>query len=230
MKSAPFVPVLGFALFAAGAAGAAAPGEPPPAQPATTTAAGTASAGTDEEEIVVPPAAHNTLGGHFQLGASALLATPFAHLDSDTTFRERAHGGFGFAADAGIGVSRSVVLGAYGQYLRLDEGSDCASCDPSSIGAGVFARYHLVQGVRFDPWASLGVGYRSFDTGDAQYTGIEWLRLTVGGDWYALSQIGFGPYLELDFGSFFDTPSGSDTAVYATFAAGFRLVFDAQGK
>lgn len=176
------------------------------------------------------PAAKDTLSGHVQLGAGGLLAVPFARLDSETTFAGQAASGYGFAADLGIGVSRSVALGVYGQYLKLGDGDDCRTCDPTSLGFGAFVRYHLVQGVRFDPWASLGLGYRMLDTGEADYSGFDWLRLAVGGDWYALSQVGFGPYLELNVGTLTDRPSGTDAAVYATFAAGLRIAVDVQGK
>lgn len=213
-----------FATFAASAA-IAAPAEPAPGQPAATNP----SPDADTPIELIPPA-KDTLSGHFQLGASGLLAVPFARLDSKTTFGGQAAGGYGFAADLGIGVSRSVVLGGYGQYLKLGEGDDCRACDPSSLGFGAFVRYHLVQGVRFDPWASLGVGYRMLDTGEADYSGIDWLRFSVGGDWYALSQVGFGPYLELNLGTFTDRPSGTDAAIYATFAAGLRIAIDVQGK
>lgn len=181
-------------------------------------------------EPALIPAAQDTLGGHFKLGVSGLVAIPFADLDSDRAFRDKARTGFGAAADLGFGISRSVVVGLYGQYVSFDAADECPACDPKSFGVGAFVRYHLVQGVRFDPWASLGAGYRYLDSGENKYSGIEWLRLAVGGDWYALSQFAFGPYLELNFGSFLRTPAGSDPAVYATATGGIRLSLDFPGK
>jgi hypothetical protein len=237
MKSLPAaVAALVSVSFAAGAAPAASPATATAAQgqaaPPSNVPGSPAPSETpdDEPEPELIPPAKDTLGGHVQLGASGVLAVPFARLDSDTTFRNQAEGGYGFAADLGIGVSRSVVVGAFGQYLRMNDGEGCPGCDPTALGFGAFVRYHLVQGVRFDPWASLGAGYRLFDTGETKYSGIEWLRLSVGGDWYALSQVGFGPYIELDFGTFTERPSGTDAAVYANFAGGLRVVVDLQGK
>jgi len=188
----------------------------------------TATAG----EVDLPPAtpAPDSLSGHLQLGVGPALALPFARLDNETTFQEAVDGAYGLTADVGMGVSRSVVLGGYFQYLRYEADERCAGCDPSALGFGAFVRYHLVQGVRFDPWISAGAGFRTFDTGSVRYSGIEWLRVAIGGDWYALSQFGFGPYVELDLGTFTDRPDGTDAAVFATFGGGLRLAFDVQGK
>lgn len=216
----PALVLLGL-VCAAPRAALAAP--PPPGGTETT-----ATPEVDGIESLPPP--RDTLGGHVQVAATALLAVPFASIDSDTNFGDRAAAGFGAGADLGLGVSRSVAVGVYGQYLAYGEPDACTTCDPSTLGFGAFVRYHLVQGVRFDPWASIGAGYRTFDTGETRYSGIEWLRLSVGGDWYALSQVGFGPFLELNFGSFLDTPAGTDPAVYATFAAGIRVALDFPGK
>lgn len=174
--------------------------------------------------------ARDTLSGHVQVGGGPLLVAPFAWLDGATAFRDVASAGFGLGLDAGIGVSRSVVLGGYFQYASYGEADACPTCDSTSLGFGGFIRYHLIQGARFDPWASAGVGYRSLDTGNTQYSGIEWLRLSVGGDWYALSQFAFGPYVELALGTLTDRPASSNAAVYASFVTGLRLVVDLPGK
>lgn len=215
----------GFSLISLEALAADPPGPPDPAL-------SRADATSLPDQIEVPPVtpAPDTLAGHIQLAVGPTLALPFARLDNRTTFRDTADTGFGLGADVGIGVSRSVVVGGYLQYLKYSEANECPSCDPTSLAFGAFVRYHLVQGVRFDPWTSVGIGYRTLDTGSGSYSGVEWLRFSIGGDWYALSQLGFGPYLELDLGTFTDRPSGTDAAVYATFAAGLRLAFDLQGK
>lgn len=179
---------------------------------------------------MIPPAA-NTLGGHLQLAVGPLIALPFAELDSATDFRDQAGNGLGAGADLGIGVSRNLVLGAFGQYVAYGDGNECTKCDASSFAVGGFVRYHLVQGMRFDPWASLGAGFRKLDAGDkGDYSGIDWLRLQFGGDWYLLSQLGFGPFAELDLGTFTDRPEGTDARVYASALVGLRLVVDVQGK
>lgn len=212
-----FALLVGASLSAAGAAAA------PPSEPAVHPFA---------DPVEPPPVARapDTSAGHLQLHVGPVLAVPFARLTNKTTFQQAADSASGIGADLGLGIDRGFVLGGYFQYLSFGTPDECPACDPNSFGFGAFARYHLVQGVRFDPWASLGVGYRSFDAGSTTYSGIDWMRLSLGGDWYALSQLGFGPYIELDLGTFTNRPSGTNAAVYATFAAGLHVVFDLPGK
>lgn len=184
---------------------------------------------TDPLSPLIAPAP-DSVTGHLQLHAGPVFAVPFARLTNRTTFRQTAELAGGIAADLGLGIDRNLAIGGAFQWLRYRSSEQCSGCDPSSFGFGAFARYHLVQGARFDPWGSLGVGYRSLDAGSTTYSGIEWLRLTMGGDWYALSEFGLGPYIELDLGTFTKRPSETDAAVYANFALGLNLVFDVPGK
>src|SRR5690606_33238202 len=91
------------------------------------------------------------------------------------------------------------------EYTAFSDGDRCARCGASSFAGGPFLRYHLVQGTRFDPWASVAVALRHLSTDELGDTsGLDWLRLELGADWYALSQIGFGPYAGLTLGTFTD--------------------------
>jgi hypothetical protein len=208
---------------------------PQPAAPAPKPK-GLVEVDVEEEPPVVPPA-RDTLGGHFVIGASAAFVAPFAELDSDTASNELIGVGPGFGLDLGFGLSRAVLLGASGQYLSYSSSEACPDCSGTSIAAGAFVRYHVVQGVRFDPWISVGIGYRStsVDLGagdDANYSGLEWLQLRFGGDWYPLSILGFGPFVELDFGTYLShdrAPDASDS-VYMNMLAGGRIVLDFPGK
>jgi hypothetical protein len=56
------------------------------------------------------------------------------------------------------------------------------------------------------------------------------MKLSLGGTWYALSQLGFGPYLELELATLTDTPATADPSVFANFGAGLRLQFDFRGR
>jgi len=144
--------------------------------------------------------------------------------------------GLGLSLEAAIGVSRTVALGVWGQAVSFGSSDECPDCSASSLAGGVFARYHLVQGVRFDPWLSAGLGFRttSIDdtpTGKQDYSGIEWLRLAVGGDWYAFSLLGFGPFLEFDMGVFSTHPdSAGDSAAHFQLVLGARITLDVPGK
>ncbi|MBI3204012.1 MAG: hypothetical protein HYZ29_20905 [Myxococcales bacterium] len=188
-----------------------------------------------EPPLVVP--APDTLSGHFQLSPSAGVAVPFGSLEANAPQSDAMGSGWAFGLDASYGLSRTVAVGAFGQYLTLgNPGSSCSDCKATSMAGGAFVRYHLVQGVRFDPWMLAGVGYRrttlSGVGADVTYSGIEWLRLAVGGDWYAFDKVGFGPYLELDMGYYSSRSSGDlgDARAHWTFSTGARVTLDLPGK
>jgi hypothetical protein len=204
---------------------------PDPVSPTQTPAAAPA-----EEEALPPliPAAKDSRSGHFLLGASGLGLLPIAMLDGKTTFMDRAGLGVGVAGDIGIGVSRYVSLGGFAEYAHFTSASDCSSCKTDTFAFGPFLRYHLVQGTRFDPWLTLGAGYRRLTAsgapGETDYSGIDWARLALGGDWYALSQVGFGPYAQVTLGTFTERPSGTSASVYGMVNLGLRVSFDAPGR
>lgn len=208
----------------------AAAAEPPaPVEPPNADSAPDGDAGTEP----IAPASDN-LGGHLLVNAGALLSVPFARLDDQTAFSEAAGLGVGVSGKLGIGVSRGLSLGGFAEYTAFGHPSGCSTCEATALAFGPFVRYHLVQGVRFDPQIALGVGYRSLDATTRErkykYTGIDWLRLELASTWYALSQLGFGPYAELSLGSFTKRPSERDLSVYGAFSFGIRLTLDAQGK
>lgn len=185
---------------------------------------------------LIPPAV-DTLGGHVDLSASAGVAVPFGDLQQNVPQSRFMGVGWGFGGEVGYGISRSVVLGIWGQGLKLGGHSTCKSCSTTSFAVGPFVSYHLVQGTRFDPWMSVGVGFRTTKiagapAGDLSYSGLEWLRLRVGGDWYAFSKFGFGPYLELDAGHYLSRPSqmSGSASPHVAFTTGLRLIIDLPGK
>jgi hypothetical protein len=202
----------------------------------------------DEPEPPLIPPAHDTIAGHISLGVAALWAVPFGELQDGTSQTRLIGSGPGFGVDLGIGISRTVALGAWGQLLRFGDGDECSFGDGNdctsgnSLGVGAFVRYHLVQGTRFDPWMSAGIGYRrtsiqDFPGGDLDFSGVEWLRLQVGGDWYPVKVLGIGPLIELDMGIYSDRSGGGaqgapalEQAMHWQFIAGARLSLDIPGK
>jgi hypothetical protein len=193
----------------------------------------------DEEEPeppLIPPAA-DTLAGHVDVTGSIAFAVPFGQLEEGVDQTSVIGSGHGVGLDIGIGVSRTVAIGAWGQALALGDSDDCIDCSGASLAFGGFVRYHLVQGVRFDPWMSAGLGYRTttfsgVPGGDVDYSGIEWLRLQVGGDWYPFSHVGLGPFMELDMGIYGDKSVGSigESAAHWLFQTGLRITLDIPGR
>jgi hypothetical protein len=220
----------------------AAPAQPSAPAPAAATEAAPAPVLGNPALIVVPaepdqpvlepiPSARDTLGGHFVLGAAVGPKWPFGSLESGRKQSSFLGTGLALNLDLGYGVGRSLVLGAWGELdLHAKRSSSCLACsEATSFAVGPFLRYHLVQGTRFDPWGELAVGIRYTNTtpptSDAskKYFGPELLKLTLGGDWYPTSNIGFGPYVTLDLGTYHST-------VHSGFGTGLRLVLDLPGK
>ena len=196
----------------------------------------------DEPPAPLVPRAKDTLGGHFVAGLGGAVQAPFGELRQSEK-ASNLGAGLGASLDLGIGVSRAVVLGAWSNFFEF-------GTRKTSFAFGPFVRYHLVQGLRFDPWVLFGPGYRS-QTRDAplvkrQFAGIEFVRIGVGGDYYPWSGIGFGPWLELDGGLFSTRPKTNSagqpdrddagqpvtvsTAMHFGFVSGLRLVLDLPGK
>jgi hypothetical protein len=191
----------------------------------------------DEPEPPLIPPAPNTLAGHVLVSGSAALVAPFGSFQEGISQTSAVGTGLGFQIDVGVGISRTVELGVWGQTLNLGDGNDCADCSLTSHAFGAFVRYHLVQGVRFDPWMSAGIGYRlatvsGLPGGDIDYSGIEWLRLQVGGDWYPFRVAGLGPFFELDMGIYGNRSPGSlgDASAHWQFLSGLRVTLDVPGK
>jgi hypothetical protein len=181
------------------------------------------------------PLPRDTVGGHFNLGVTGGFVVPFGTASSETNQRHLLGNGWSGALDLSYGVSRTVSFGAYGQALFLGDGSRCTDCEGQSFSGGLFVRYHLAQGLRFDPWVSYGLGFRTqsatVDATKLSYSGLDWARVQIGGDWYALSQFGFGPLVEFTGGSFFSRPDGDGGAgVHLQVLVGLRTVLDLPGK
>jgi hypothetical protein len=172
--------------------------------------------------------------GHFALAPGLALLVPFGSLDAQASQSDVAGPSLALTLDLGLGISRTTMLGLWGHGSSLSTVDDCSGCSASTFAGGAFVRYHLVQGLRFDPWMSAGIGVRStkLDTDtSARYTGVDWLRLEVGGDWYPWSNIGFGPFLSFHLGSTLSGPSENESSgPYGYLLLGARAVLDFPGK
>jgi hypothetical protein len=222
--------------------------------PATAFAQGTVSpAGpnlVEDAEAPPPlvPPAHDTLGGHFIVGASGVVGGPLGELQAGYAARDLG-AGFGGMLDIGFGLSRTISVGVWGEGLAYSSSSACRfwhlpnaprdPCSATSFTVGPFVRYHLLQGMRFDPWILLGPGYRTLsqDTpnGSKRYGGIDYLHVMLGGDYYVLSGVGIGPWVGLDGGVFATRPAplfgpAVKTAWHTELVAGLRVVLDLPGK
>jgi hypothetical protein len=238
-----------------------APAAPEPAPSAAPTTATTSPSGpalvivpaeSDQPQLEPVPSAHDTLGGHFVLGAAVGAKWPFGSLSDGTKQDQELGAGLALNLDLGVGLSRNVVIGVWGElddYASPAKAATCAACSARSFAGGPFIRYHIVQGTRFDPWGAIALGLRqttvdhdNFSVRNAdQATGVattthfvgpDWLRLTLGGDWYPLANVGVGPYVEFDVGAYNRHPHSSTvgTEIHTGLGTGLRLTLDFPGK
>ena len=128
----------------------------------------------------------------------------------------------------GYGLGRYLVPTLDVGFARLPAlDTECGSCAATTIDAGLSLAFHLTQGFAFDPWISYGVAYRhtllSLETTESDsQSGLDFMRLAIGADYYPVPVFGFGPYIETDvaFRGF------SDPVFFAIFHAGLRVTFD----
>jgi hypothetical protein len=228
------------------------------AAPAAVPGSPTASAmvivpGEPDQPILEPiPSAHDTLSHHFVLGAALGAKWPFGSLSDGNKQDQALSTGLALNLDLGVGLSRNVVLGVWGEfddYSSPAAGANCAACSAKSFAGGPFLRYHIVQGTRFDPWGAIAVGLRQTTiendnvsvrtAGETKgspttthFVGPDWLRLSLGGDWYPLANVGIGPYVELDIGAYNKHPHSDtvDTTIHTGLGTGLRLTLDFPGK
>ncbi len=179
-----------------------------------------------------------SLDWHVILAGSAGVLLPSGKLEAGLPMRDVTGPGPAFGFELGFGFATRVTAGLWAQYAHLGAGSSCTACSASTLGAGPFVGFHLEPGGRFDPWATIGLGYRatsigtSVDKEQTTWTGFELLRAQVGGDWYAFHKSGFGAFLELDVGAA-DRKSPGELGTAAThymMLVGGRFAFDTFGR
>ena len=164
------------------------------------------------------------------MGAALGVKWGFGSLETDKKLNDFLGTALALNVDLGYGLSRNVVLGVWGEFDNHGTPSACRQlCSGGkSFAGGPFIRYHLVQGTRFDPWGSFALGVRSTtvdtNSGSKDYFGVDIMKLSLGGDWYPTSNIGVGPYVSFDWGTYGN--SGGHTSL----ATGLRLTLDLPGK
>ncbi len=180
-----------------------------------------------EPQRTAPP---DTRSGHFYLAPSVGFARPSGTAEAGVPQFDRAAWGTSYGGQLGLGISRYVIVGGYGEVVRFGAPATCESCSGHGFTAGAFAQYHLIDHSPFDPWVSYGVGWRSttFATpaGDVTYSGVDFAHLGFGGDWYPTPLVGFGPYLTFDFGRYSARTPGTigDGALHSFIGVGLRVV------
>ncbi len=213
--------------------------------------------GDDSESDPGParPAAPDQRTGHLYIDGKVAVSGLTGSVDTDVAAKTLAGTGLTTGGTLGIGISRYVVLQAFGEATFFSSPGGCnIGCSGKSWAAGLGLRFHPVQGLAFDPWGSFGVGYRyaTFRAQDPSadidfshptasdfktqvFQGIDIARLSFGGDFYPTPVFGFGAFVEGDFGTFLSrakpllmlpADATSVPTPYALFQAGVRITFD----
>lgn len=181
------------------------------------------------------PTGRDSLTGSLHLSPSVAWVGPWGELSGSRSAARSLGNGVGLGLDAQYGLSRTLQIGAWGHLDEYAGADTCSTCSAESIALGPTVSYRLAQGTRFDPWVSVGTGYsftsaRTADAAEANFSGPEWLRLALGGDWYLASMFTLGPFGEFTFGTNDATPVGeSRGGLHFRVATGIRFSF-ATGK
>ena len=185
------------------------------------------------------PPAPDWRRGTFLLSAGAGYLAPLGSVATGIAAGERVSGGLSVNGSLGFGLSRHTSFQIQGTYGWFSGAEACPRCTGNSLAVGLGLTYHLVQGIAFDPWGSVGVGYRTMNitvpaaaggaellAGGGRYHGIDFARVAFGGDFYPHPVFGIGPYVEGAFGSYRIRPVESEPSIYAFVQVGLRIVLD----
>ncbi len=225
------LPVCALALGALNPRGASAqetiPGLPP-----------VPSMDSEEREGTPRPAPPDERTGHVYVRAVSGLLLPAGFVRTSAAITDVASFGVGVGGAVGVGVSRHAELDATGMFGLFASPPECANCSADMVAAGVGVTYHLAQGVSLDPWARLGVGYRTAsltiedpaprEPSSGRYHGVDFLQISLGATYLPVSGFGLGPYAQADVGTFVarPAPDPGGTRVYAVFHLGLRFEID----
>src|SRR5690606_25629526 len=134
-------------------------------------------------------------------------------------------------ASVGLGISRTTEVVLSGGYAVLSDPSRC-DCGGDTARIGLGLAYHLAQGSALDPWARWGVGFRTTSIeGDGatsrvarelrpgRHHGLDLTQLALGATWSPVPGFGFGPYAEMDLGTYLVRPEGGGAGAVPAFFA-----------
>lgn len=152
------------------------------------------------------PTAPDTRAGKPTIALEGGYARLFGHAEAGVAQSDVAGWGYVPGVQLAYPFTRHVAVEVRGSKASYSSTDLCPSCKTTSLVVAPGLVYHLVDGVPFDPWFSFGLGYRKTevknDAGKASYTGFDFLRYTLGMDYYPAKHIGFGPFFELSFGKY----------------------------
>jgi hypothetical protein len=182
----------------------------------------------DPDEGIARPDAPDLRSGHIIVRAGGGLWVPSSPFAPAIDELGSLNVGGAFHGQLGVGLNRYLVLhGSGGMGVVSSSDTTCDGCGATTIHAAAGLEFHVNQGFAFDPWVSYGMGYRHTILGLAEQDNLslkafEFMRLSIGGDYFPTASFGLGPYMEVDVG----VRQLGDPVYYAIFQTGLRLSFD----
>lgn len=136
---------------------------------------------------------------------------------SQPTLTDVGQAGGAVQIGAGYRLIPQLTLGAYGTGAMFSRGDVVdGSSKLYSATAGVQADWHFIpSGSEFDPWVSLGTGWRGYwvsaDQGTTSLHGLELAKLQVGVDYRVAPSVAISPVVGADLSMFLTqaTPSSN---------------------
>ncbi len=195
----------------------------------------------EEREGAVKPFAPDQRTGHLYIDAFSAAAFPFGNLSPRGRLSDVAPFGVTVGGVIGVGISRSVEIDVRGSYGQFASDNTCPSCAATLANANLGFTYHALQGAAMDPWVRIGAGYRTLaleyadDEADrilqiatGRYHGIDITNLSLGADFAPVGGFAFGPFIEVDMGTFASWPEGSisGTRAYGFLMLGLEIELD----
>jgi outer membrane protein W len=131
----------------------------------------------------------------------------------------------GGAVQIGVGyrLIPQLTLGLYGSGAMFSRGDQVdTTSNLYSASAGVQADWHFIpSGSEFDPWVSLGTGWRGYwvraDQGTTSLQGLELAKLQLGVDYRVARAVAISPVIGADL-SMFLSESNPGTSSYSNVA------------
>ena len=159
------------------------------------------------------PATHAvelTLGTGYQQGFGKIAS-------AQPSLTDVGHAGGAIQLGVGYRLLPQLTLGLYGSGAEFSRGSQVdSSATLYSAAAGAQADWHFLPGgSQFDPWLSLGSGWRGYwiseNAGKTSAQGMELAKLQVGVDYRMTRAIAISPVIGADLSTFFtqSTPESS---------------------
>jgi len=212
-------------------------------------AAPTEPMGSDvpSREYGAKPIQPDSRTGHFYIRAGGDLEVPSGFLRSGVGINDVIGLGGGIDAQLGVGLSRHAEINVAGTYAFMQSAGHCPSCTGDHAAVNLGFTYHLVEGASIDPWARLGMGYRTGDYEASQragttsgaplaflpgrFHGVDFADISLGATFFPTPSFGLGPFLAANVGTYVvrPAPAGIDSGAaraYAFFQIGAQIEFD----